>query len=164
MVFFRIKKIKGKEYAYLVKNEWKKNDSRQKVIGYTGRIYRFKLKEDISFLKFINAEYFEKYVNENEIKKIIKDLIDWELFRFDINNNFLIDLDNKKVQKSGKDVTLQINEGFMCGLTLNNLLEFKADDQEIDGYKFAKAFVEAGIKVPQEIFIGLFGKLYKQIT
>jgi len=165
MVFFRIKKIKGKEYAYLVENEWKKKSSRQKVKNYLGRIYRVDLKESADFLQFIKVEGFEKYVNENDIKKIIKDLIEWELFRFGVDRNiFLIDLNNKKVQKSKKNAVLLINDGFMCGLTLRNLLEFKTEDQERDGFRLARAFVEAGIKVPQEVFIGLFGKLYKQTT
>lgn len=55
-----------------------------------------------------------------------------------------------------------INNGYMCNLTLKNLFGFKAeDDEETDGYRLARAFVEAGIKVPQEIFVGIFGKLYK---
>ena len=33
MAFFRIKKIKGNEYVYLVENEWKKKSSRQKSKG-----------------------------------------------------------------------------------------------------------------------------------
>ncbi len=165
MAFFRIKKIKGKEYAYLVENEWKKKSSRQKVKNYLGRVYRFGLIENIDFMQFIKVDDFDKYINENNTKKIIKDLAEWELLRFGIDKNiFLIDLENKKVQKSGKNIALLINDGFMCGLTLKNLLEFKAEDQERDGYRFARAFVEAGIKVPQEVFIGLFGKLYKELT
>ena len=55
-----------------------------------------------------------------------------------------------------------INDGFMCNLTLKNLLEFKAEgDEQNDGYRLARAFVEAGIKVPQDVFVSVFGKIYK---
>ena len=54
-----------------------------------------------------------------------------------------------------------INDGYLCSLTLKNLLEFGPEgDEQQDGYRFARAFVEAGIKVPQGIFVALFGKLY----
>lgn len=163
-MFFRIKKIKGKEYAYIVENEWKRNGSRQKVRGYVGRAYRFDLKSNSDFLQFKKIENFENYVHNNDFIEIINDLVEWELFKFGISKeNFSIDLNNMRVQKKSKDVALLINEGFMCSTTLKNLLEFKAENEETDGYRLARAFVEAGIKVPQEIFVALFAK-HNKIT
>ena len=193
MAFIRIKKIKGKEYAYIVENEWKRTaksvhvekikgfskfenkvvfkslqgvkprGSRQKVKGYLGRVYRFNLKKDIHFLQFKKIENVEKYVIENDFKKIINDLIEWELFRHDINKNkFTVDLDELKFQQNKKNIVLLVNEGFMCGLALKNMLEFKPEgDESNDGYRLARAFVESGIKIPQEVFVSLFGKLFK---
>ena len=163
MTFFRIKKIKGKEYAYLVENEWHKKGSRQKVRGYIGRIYRFDLKNNADFLEHLKIEDVHNYIKNNNEYKIINDLVEWELFKFDISKEeFSIDLNNIKIQKNKRHVALLINEGFMCNLTLRNLLEFKPEgDEQADGYRLARAFVEAGIKVPQDIFIVLFGKLYK---
>ena len=65
MAFFRIKKIKGKEYTYLVENEWKRKGSRQKVKGYLGRIYRFDLKNKNSFIEFVKNDDLEKYIEES---------------------------------------------------------------------------------------------------
>ena len=163
MSFIRVKKIKSKEYAYIVENEWKHKGSRQKVKGYIGGVYRFGLNNKIEFLHFVKAQNAEEYVSQREIKKIINDLIEWEFFKFGISNQqFNINLNEKKIQKGKKHVALMINEGFMCSLTLKNLLEFKTEDNEAnDGYRFARAFVEAGIKVPEEIFVGMFSKLYK---
>lgn len=163
MTFFRVKKIKGKEYAYLVENEWKKKGSRQKVRGYLGRAYRLTQTNKTDFSEFINNNEIEKYVQDNESNKIIKDLIEWELLNFNVDRNeFSIDLTNRTLQKHKKNAVLVMNDGFMCGLTLNNLLEFKPEaDEDSDGYNFARTFVEAGIKVPQDVFIGLFAKLYK---
>ena len=82
MVFFRIKKIKGKEYAYIVENEWKRKSSRQKVKGYIGKVYRFNLLHDFDFLEYSKIGNTRDYVENNDKKRIISDLIEWELFKF----------------------------------------------------------------------------------
>ena len=163
MAFFRIKKIKGKEYAYIVKNEWSGKGSRQKVKGYLGRVYRFNLLNGIDFPEHLEIRNIQSYIENSEKNKIINDLIQWELFRFGVDKkDFSIDLKQGIIQKNKKNVALFINDGFMCNITVKNLLEFKPSDEETDGYRLARAFVEAGIKVPQDIFVGLFGKLYKK--
>ncbi len=178
-MFFRIKKIKGKEYAYVVENEWKRKGSRQKVKSYIGRVYRFEMKNNVEFLEFLKITNLEDYINNNEKSKIINDLVEWELFKFGINKQeFSINLSNMKIQKSSrkkvsgklknkrflsnnKNVALFLNDGFMCNLTLKNLLDFKSEgDESSDGYRLARAFVETGIKVPQEVFVGLCQKLF----
>ena len=161
-MFFRIKKIKGKEYAYGVENEWRRKGSRQRVKGYLGRVYRFNFKNNVDFLLFIKNKNLEEYMNNNGNKKIINDLVEWELHKHNISKEeFLIDLNNKKIQKNKKNVVLFVNDGFMCNLTLKNLLDFKTEgDEQTDGYRLAKAFVEAGIKVPQEVFVGICQKLF----
>lgn len=172
MTFFRIKKIKGKEYAYVVENEWKtakslkgaKPGSRQKVKGYLGKVLRFELKNNIGFTEYFKIANLPDYIENNESGKIIKDLIEWELQKFDVNKDeILIDLNEARVQKNKRNVSLIINNGLMCGLTLKSLLEFKAEGEQNDGYRLARAFVEAGITIPQEVFVGLFGKLHKNM-
>ena len=163
MTFFRTKKIKGNEYVYRVENEWQGKTSRQKVKGYLGKAFRLNLKNNIGFMDFCKISDIEKYIDENLSEKIIKDLIGWEVARHEVSKEkFHIDLESKKMQVNGKDAVIIINDGFMCGFTLASLLEFKTESEEQDGKRFARAFVEAGIKVPEEIFIGLFAKLYKQ--
>ena len=160
MAFFRTKKIKGKEYAYIVENEWRRKGSRQKVKGYVGRVHRFNLINNVGFLEHLKIENIENYTSNNDICNIISHLIEWELYRFNISKSeFSIDLSNKRIQKSNKNVAFFINEGFMCSLTLKSLLEFRPEgDEQADAYRLARVFVEAGIKVPQEIFIGLYQK------
>ena len=190
-MFFRIKKIKGREYVYRVENKWytttksvgtlqgsdmrvssfselahnsQPRGSRQKVKGYVGSAYRFDLKNNADFMQFMKIENIEMYIYNNKKNSIIRDLIEWEFFKFGINKEeFLIDMNNSTIQKKKKNVALLINDGFMCNLTLKNLLEFKPEgDEETDGYHLARAFVEGGIKIPEEIFVGLFGKLYSK--
>ena len=162
-MFFRIKKIKGKEYSYVVESEWSRKGSRQKVKGYLGKVYRFSLLNEVDFLSYSKIENLQYYIDNNDKNKIINDLVEWEIYRFSISKKeFSINLNNAKIQKNNKNVVFLINEGFMCSYTLRNLFEFKSEsDEQIDGYRFARAFVEAGIKVPQEIFVAIFGKLYK---
>ena len=162
MAFFRIKKIKGKEYGYIVENEWKRKGSRQKVKGYIGRVYRFELRNNVGFLEHFKIENVQGYIKNNDKNKIISDLVEWEIYRRGIDKSeFYIDLGSIKIQKKNKEVVLLVNDGFMCSMTLGNLLDFKPEDEQTDGYRLARFFVEAGIKVPHEVFVGLFSKIYK---
>lgn len=165
MVFFRIKKIKGKEYAYMVENRWNSQGSRQKVKGYLGRAYRFTLKNSGSFSEFKKIINLELYINNTGKERIIEDLIEWELFKFGINKQeFIVDLKDAHIQKNKRKAVFLINDGFMCNLTLRNLFEFKPQgDEQVDGHNLARALVETGIKVPEEVFVGLFGKFYKML-
>ena len=49
----------------------------------------------------------------------------------------------------------------MCKETIENLLNLKVRGGEDAGYKLANAFVEAGIAVPKEVFVGFFSKVFK---
>lgn len=160
-MFFRIKKIKDKEYAYLVENKWTNNGVKQRVIAYLGRAYRFQQKNEIDFYQFIRLDNIDDYVNNNIKNKIIYDLIEWEILKHDINtHDFSLDVDNARILKNSKNIVILINNGFMCDVTLRSLLQFKAEgDEQSDGYRLARTFVEAGIRIPQEVFIKFFSKI-----
>ena len=183
MSFIRTKIISGKEYAYLVENKWYKRGfkgkgkgPRQRVSKYLGRVYCFNKEKDIDFYNFkkiniMKNEDFqdtenqrflcdlEQYLKENKNNKtgIFRDLVEWELFRHSIDKEeFLIDFSNKKVinKKNNKEISLRMNEGFLNSFTLSRLFNLKMGSS----YYLAKAFVEAGIEVPEEVFVGVFGK------
>src|SRR3989344_7625810 len=162
MAFFRIKKIKGNEYAYRFENEWKKGTSVQKVKGYLGLVFRFEKSQQIEFQKFINIEDLNEYTSSNDWMKIIKSLVEWEIYQHSIDRTkFNIDLNSFKVQRRKRNSVFAINEGYMCNLTLSNLANFKKEDESVDGFRLARVFIEAGVKVPQDAFVGIYGKLYK---
>ena len=46
-MFIRLKKLKGKDYAYLVKNTWTKNGPRQKSKKYLGRCIILQKEKDL---------------------------------------------------------------------------------------------------------------------
>ncbi len=165
-MFFRVKKIKGKEYVYLVENEWKKGTSRQKVKGYIGRAFRFEPKKQIDFADFLKSKSIdmglEEFAKNASNNKIINMLIEWESAKQEIPADFSIDLKEGSIRINGKDAAISINNGFLCGRTLKSLLDFKPiGDEEHDGKRLARAFIEAGINVPHEVFAGIFGKYYK---
>lgn len=160
MSFIRTKKINGKEYAYLVENKWYKRKvkgkglgSRQKVSKYLGRVFSFNKTENIDFLPFKKINNLEEYLKNNK-EKIIKDLVAWEIWRHSINKEeFTIDYTNKKIMKGNKEVSLRINEGFLNSFTLNRLFGLRSGNS----YYLAKCFVDAGIEIPKEVFVGIFG-------
>lgn len=153
MAFIRIKKIKGYEYAYLVENVWRKRKkgARQKVKQFLGRIHKPELKGDMEFSKE------DEYVKNNSFRQIVKDLVEYELLKHG-SKDFIIDFDKGLVLRNDRKVALQMNEGFLCNYTLKNLMNFKLGGDEA-GYDLANAFVEAGIKVPQDLFVKIFEKL-----
>ena len=184
-MFIRTKKIKKKSgniytYAYLVENKWKKRTkgkqkSRQKVKGYLGRVYNLDKKHEHDFLELLAIQDVDKYTNSKSKKTVILDLVKYELLKhgFDevgslvSNGEIFFDLDKVEFSileglKRKPGIVLSLNEGFMCKETLKRLTHFYAEGTEEEvGYKFAKSFVEAGINVPKEVFVSLFGKLFK---
>jgi hypothetical protein len=163
MSFIRVKRISGKEYAYLVSNKWYKRKHkgkgkgpRQKVSKYLGRVYKFNKTENVDFLTFKKINDLGSYLKKNSRYKVFKDLVEWELFRHNIDKKeFTIDFSNKKIinKNSNKLVSLRMNEGFLNSFTLSRIFNLKGGDS----YYLAKCFVEAGIEVPEDVFVGLFG-------
>lgn len=161
MSFIRVKKINGKEYAYLVENKWYKRGfkrkgrgPRQKVGKYLGKVYSFTKADNIGFFEFNKIDNVESYIKSNAREQIIRELVEWELARHNISKEeFTIDFSSKIVSKGKKKVSLRINEGFLNSFTLARLFNMKRNE----GYYLAKCFVEAGIEIPKEVFVGLFG-------
>lgn len=163
MSFIRTKNIAGKEYAYLVENKWykrrhkgKNKGPRQKVSKYLGRVYRFNKEKDLDFFSFKNINNLEQYLrnNSNNKNQIFRDLVEWELFRHGINKEeFTINFSNKKILNGKREVSLRINEGFLNSFTLGRLFNPKSGES----YYLAKCFIEAGIEIPKEVFVGIFG-------
>lgn len=156
-MFVRIKKVKEKEYAYLVENIWTSKGSRQKVKDYLGKIKRLqKIKDE---QKEIKKEY----------KESIKELIKKELINhgFKESGSELIfeeikaNINDLTIKENSRKVVLAMNEGFMCETTLKRLMSFILQGEEKEaGTKLANLLTEAGTKLNDEEFI----KLYNTIT
>lgn len=160
MSFVRIKKIKGINYAYLVKNKWTKNGTRQKSVKYLGKIIE---------LKKINKKELKKYAHLTP-KQVIHELILMELENhgFKERDNLFklkkitFDPETHNFSSRNKNIVLKINNEFMCQHTINSLLNFNFNgDEEQTGLALAKAIVSSGLTIPKDIFIHLFEQVHK---
>ncbi len=170
-MFLRIKKIKGKEYGYRVRNKWTGNGARQKVVGYLGRIYRLERKNETSFGDYLanaHGKSYEEYMKSNDFDAIIMELVKWELSKHGgiFRNDGKIDLGNVEValkemsvSSGGREIVLKMNDGYLCRHTLKNVFSVHLGEEEEPGLDFAHALVNAGLRVPKEIFIRLYESL-----
>ena len=156
-MFLRLKKVKGKEYCYLVENRWK---SRQKVKKYLGATVRF---ESHKCDKDFHPECFEKKTED-----VLRDIVIWELIKIGFSDegkvlqkkNILFHKEKMNFRRESKKIVLAINEGYLCDFTLKRILSFrKSDDIKKDGVELARRFVDAGLNVPKEVFIEFFKAL-----
>lgn len=175
MAFIRVKRAKRKkgkicEYAYICETRrYRKKRVKQKTKKYLGRVYRFEKVRDKDFYEFHLIEDPETYVMDSSKEKLFNDVIEWELINHGFsrekgiwrNKECFVDLEKKKIyNERGFSIALGFNEGFLTEYAIDRILGFKADSEE-DGYGFAKMFVEAGLGIPKEIFVGIFSKVYK---
>ena len=172
-MYLRTKAIRNKKtgavyrYAYTVENKWRKKrsgegkEARQKVKSYLGRVYEFPLVQEGDFFSFVGVQESTKdeYLKISAAHLLVQKLTEWELARHKVEG-FAIDFSGGGVHKDGKPASIAMNEGMLNTFTLRRLLTFKAKTGDAEtGYQLAKAFVEAGIEVPQEVFISVFGKV-----
>ena len=186
MTYIRVKKFKRKNgkivgYAYLVKNRWKKRvrkgskkGARQKVKGYLGKVHDFSRVGEREFISHFSVKDVKAHFDEHGMDKVVRDLVRLEL----LNHGFLENGDfyasgDLAVYISDKDffvknlgeekdrkLVIVMNEGFLCKETFDKLINFKAkgDEKEI-GMQLANSLLEAGLKVPQEIFVEMFNRV-----
>ncbi len=169
MTFIRTKKIKGHKYAYLVRNKWTKHGSRQKAKKYLGRVVEFKQQQNIDFFFYFGR----KYNSEGKtVLQLVIDLIEYELVKY----GFKLSKDKKTWENCGtfvrlkplklfnkykKPILLGLNEGILCKYMVHKILDLSVsteEDPRKEAYKLAKAFVEAGFKVPKDVFVMVWEK------
>lgn len=156
-MFIRTKQIKGKEYAYLSENKWNKKTKKvkQSTKKYLGKVYRFEKVADIEFDCKADAP-----------EDLIRAVVEWELRKHGFKQNNMIwqkeecfvDLKNKKVYGKRGVVAIGMNQGLLADYTLRRLFHYTRIK---NGYDYAKKFVEAGLDVPKEVFVEIYGKIFK---
>lgn len=183
MAFIRIKKIKDKPYAYLVKNKWTKKGPRQCSSKYLGPV--LKLGDDDKEIEFRNyvftkfKEELESFFEKNTSKEILNEIIFFELSQKGfkkyigkkgtkkdsmINKNIVLDLNYLKVYdvETKKSAVININSDFLCEYTLKKLYNFWEHGTEVEiAKKLAKTFISCGIGIEDEVFVLFFKKCFK---
>ena len=188
MVYIREKKFKRKNgsvvtYAYVVKNIWKKRvpkgserGARQKVKGYLGKVCSFSRVDDKEFISHFCVNDVKAHFDENGVNSVVRDLVRLELLNhgFVENGDFYANGDlmvyigendffvkNLNEEKDRK-LVIAMNEGFLCKETISKLLSFKpyGTEKEI-GRDLGNALLEAGLRVPNEIFVEMFERVVK---
>lgn len=169
MVFIRTKKIKNGEYAYIVENSWKKREGKvkQKTKKYLGKVYRFDRVNMMDFAEFYKIDDIFDYVKNADTEKILNDLIKLELFNYGFKESnksiwemkgcYFDPKNNRIFNEKKKPIAIAMNEGFLTSHAIRKILNFRAEVEE-EGYDLAKMFVEAGISIPKEVFVGFFKK------
>ncbi|MBI2140868.1 hypothetical protein HYU16_00425 [Candidatus Woesearchaeota archaeon] len=169
MVFVRIKRISGKEYAYLVANSWTGSGPRQKVSKYLGRLIRpEKAKSEAlgAFLGLTGEQALRQWIGKSSFREIAAELIRLELRNHGINdsNSHKTAVENTEfLDDKGKNIVIALNDGFLCSYTAKKLLEYDAAT-DYSGYNLADALTAAGIAVEKDVFISLFGKMQAKAT
>jgi len=159
MAFVRIKKLKGKEYAYLVENEWTINGSRQRVKAYLGRAIK-PLRQKEKIIDIIDLDY------KNAILALVKQELLNHGFSEDLTyDRVTVDLGKQKILNGKRNAVIALNEGFLCSQTLKDALEIQLTGHEEEaGTQLAKILLELGIRLPKDTFVQLFEKIYKGKT
>jgi hypothetical protein len=149
VAFIRLKQVAGKQYAYLVENNWSGSGPRQKVSKYLGRYLELaeapQLQADANTSDLIRAELHARGFSDKLSKDSIK-----------------VDLRRCTIRDGRRRVVLGINGGYLCDHTLRKLLHFIPVQEVTPGYALARAFSDAGIRVRREQFVLIYKKLYKK--
>jgi len=157
-MFIRKKSINGKEYAYLVENKYnkKKKQSRQKSTTYLGKV--------------IPLGNFDRQTDASTIKDLLINELTSIGFKSEDNSLYMekvnINLDNCSVRESNKKVCLQLNSGFLCDLTLSNLLKLDIENlnQKEIIQKLAESIILSGLNLKHETFINIYNNEIKAKT
>ena len=158
-MFIRVKKIKGKDYAYLVSNEWTPNGSRQKVKDYFGAVQKHSQ-------LYEKAALLEAKFEESLTELLRNELLNHGFAMSECRNlltkeGIVVDLVCKNVRNSDrKPCAIKLNEGFLCEHTLKELFGMKLlENNSQAGAVLANSLVAAGLKVSKELFVALFEQL-----
>lgn len=162
-MFVRVKNIKGNRYAYLVENTWQAKGSRQTVKAYLGKV----------LTPAAEAAHPVPDISTHTYPDAVLALAAWTLKNHGFaetpeghrKDNAHVKLSEKAIRHKTKNAALELNEGYLCDHTLNQLLNFVGEGtrEEEVGQRLANAMLEAGISVPQETFVQLFNKIFKPL-
>ena len=165
MVFVRAKTIKGRRYAYLAKNSWKKGKVVQTTKKYLGPIITLPSPSS----EPVDVELDPSLSNHTNITRCVIS----ELLRHGFvlsprsqnvlhrNNSLKVNLRTSTITYNDKPVVIEINGRYLYNRLLSSLLSFQeSDDDSQPGSVLAKAFSDAGINIHPSTFVKLYQFIY----
>lgn len=165
-MFIRQKTIYNNPYAYLVRTKWDKRSKKvkQKVSKYLGRVYHLDKVRNISFEEYYGVN-LDKYVSESDLKKIVSDLVQLELYKhgFEQSREGIMENGTHSVDLNKIDKVFSMNEGFMNYNTLKEIFKYDfllGDEAKNVPFRFASLFVNAGIDIEKGLFIAIYQKFF----
>ncbi len=171
-MFIRSKRVKNHRYAYLVKNSWGRKGPRQRVRRYLGRVHSPQAVSEITFSDYMGQA--EGISPDSSPKQMILSLVSWVLCCYGFRQNksrkshwrlgdIEVDLSRMRVTRGKNNIALYMNNDYLCNYTLRRLLRFtSAGSRDEVALELARAFVGAGIPVPEEAFVEIFQKVYNK--
>lgn len=155
-MFVRVKKIKGRPYAYLVKNEWTPWGSRQRVAKYLGKTVILERAGET------HAE-LPQGMKAAILEAAAQELTNHGFTREDMvlkRDAITVDLAEKTIREKNKKIVLGMNEGYLCDHTLLEVLSFTPDKRpDTSAKKLASLVLETGLKLSNEQFLHLFEQI-----
>ncbi len=157
MTFIRLKRVGKERYAYLVDNVWTPKGPRQRVKRYLG--------------KYVELPEMNRAPMPTGVQPTAGIIIGCELrgqgFTERLSHPELgikVNLKTCTVKQDNKNIVLGINGGFLCAFTIRKLVHATPTVEVMQGYAYARAFSDAGIRVTREEFVQLYRKLQHKPT
>ncbi len=164
MAFVRIKTVQRNKYAYLVENKWTNKGARQSCRKYIGRVFSLEKVSDCSERIDIPKGNNKKELLEYILALTLKEHGFTQKESVFKHKSLIVDINKLEVmQKNGKPAAIALNEGILCTETLSRIITSEKSEEETEGYSLAKCCVEAGLSVPEKLFIALYESTQKDM-
>lgn len=154
-MFIRVKTITKYRYAYLVESIWKNGKTKQRVKKYLGKVLVF---EDTKPLT---------HTTKNTLITDFLEQLGFTQQKAQYIYNTQIAYATKTTTltfTTTKPAVIQVNEGFVCTVTLRNLKKllekaYVLENQQDDITTLATALIDCGIRLDKKAFISLYSEL-----
>lgn len=138
-MFVRVKKVNGKEYAYLVENIWKEGKTRQRVKKYLGPVVR------------MHGQKKPLPPRTGTYRDAIMELI-----RHEVEGTGIAVGKRGSIRRDGREVVAAINHGYLCTHTARQLLDTRQIEEPRKGEHLAELLTRAGITIRKDTFVSLY--------
>jgi hypothetical protein len=159
-MFVRVKRVKGRNYGYLVKNTWTKKGPRQKVIKYIGAVLQPDKTEGALGRTngFLQAGSAQDMITGLIARELLSHGFSEESAGWHVRDSVRVHPGRGVVLCKGRAAAIMMNEGFLCTPNISELRKL-VEGGAMGGLELANSLLEAGICIQKEEFVEFFMKL-----